>query len=1296
MEEREGLIRLIDRGWHVIAMEKFPADDTRSKDFCLERLQEADALVLILGSKYGSIEPKEGISYTEIEYNFAKSHDIPVFSFIKNINGRWSPEESDPTKREKLENFKRRVDESHLRKTFSSPEELNENVLFSLTQWEKKISASIITHDDTLLKENPGTVRKNDSYSTDLTISATQSQLSKQKKLVYSGSVQEIVSGEYNEQLKNIREIINDKSPNEGITRLNEFRSRVWDHASNNIKYEIESLHAIALHKLHEWEQAANLLIDALGYCPGEIKAIENAAYAYYILKNYPKCEELLDQVFSINQKSEKGQFISLSLLLKDNDIDDIIGTIPNEILENADVAQLIGRAYLNKSQFIESKKWLERSIENAKDTTFEIQGLLGIVHLQIVVSNPKTLNGLLLTEPDHSLLLQAVHLLSQSWDKIQDPTLQRIYREILLNRGLVYRLLKETTKFHQDIIEAYELDKSDLFSSYYRAVVAVEAGDYSCSERILSSPLTVGMPDEWRIIYTDQLRKQTRFDEALRIIESGLEIDTKNSDVLKRLQISIYLEKGDFDQAIILAQENYNKTPEIIQVRIDFINALRISKKKTVALTLLEETLKYHDLSTFEKVQLADEAYYLSSFSDAIKLYEAVADPSQQSEILERYTLALFSSKRLGKALSICKNLRETKGYLKLFVEIEYYIYQKLGDVDKAVELCKGYLEENPADFKMRYNYAVANLRNNNTIEADLFLSSLTSSDGLSVDNIDKISYLFLLREREEDAIDLLYEGIRQYPNEPKLQTQYISIFLKIDESDSEWFEPKRVGPNTVVFLRNQYDEKIHYIIENRADPLLDRCEIPITHQIAKDLNGKCLNESIDIPLSFLDHDTYRIEKIQSKYVYRFEDIYSNFSHRFVGEKGIQKIRLQQTSEPDDVPPVVIKAKELTQRHEEQKRGVQGIYRNSIVSLGGIAQIRNESVFSSWAAVTQDIEWGGISYSSDLSREQELAKIIPSPIIPKLIVDPIALMTITTLNIGDSIVKKFGKLGIAQSTVDELLDLLQTTKKKKEHISLGIQDGQLVQYPFTLDDKNRYCQNISQIINWVAENCDRIPSYRRLSTDGEILSQLEQRFGISTLDTILICDRPEYILLSDENGVRRIAKEYFKVESACTLTLLLSTKPGEENIFPEMTQIDSLIKLLILNYVPISFCAALIYRSCNIYGWDENQAPFKNVIELFEGNRIDYEKKVLLINLFIVSFWKMIQSEESKQWILFKFLNSMTTDESASLAIDNLRTTIYLSNYDIYLKQQLFDLINLWCGLYPERLPKEAVPILE
>lgn len=60
VEEREGLIRLIDRGWHVIAMEKFPADDTRSKDFCLERLQEADALVLILGSKYGSIEPKEG------------------------------------------------------------------------------------------------------------------------------------------------------------------------------------------------------------------------------------------------------------------------------------------------------------------------------------------------------------------------------------------------------------------------------------------------------------------------------------------------------------------------------------------------------------------------------------------------------------------------------------------------------------------------------------------------------------------------------------------------------------------------------------------------------------------------------------------------------------------------------------------------------------------------------------------------------------------------------------------------------------------------------------------------------------------------------------------------------------------------------------------------------------------------------------------------------------------------------------------------------------------------------------
>lgn len=1296
VEERKEIILVIDRLWHAIAMEKFGAGSSSPKHVCLEHLKDADALVLILGRKYGSIDLEEMLSFTEIEYNFAIKMGIPIFSFIKIVEGDWFPDERDSEKRKKLESFKKRIDESHTRKNFSSIEELKLDVQFSLFQWDRNSAPSTLSNPREIFNDISDSIRRNDDYSRDLSSSTTQPQIIKGELSGNSGIVQEIISGEHNEQLKTIRGIINDKRPNDGIKLLKDFRSRVWDNTSNDIRYQIDSLHAIALLELQEREQAADLLIKALCYNPLEIKAIENAAYAYYIINNIPKSQDLLNQALSINPNSEKGKFISLCLLLKEKDIDDLISTISVEDQGNSDIAQLIGRAYLEKSNYVEAKRWFEKSLENLKGTTSEVHGILGNVLLMMVVSDPRTLNGFPLDEANRLLLHQAVEYLSQFWENLHDPILQRIHREVLLNRGIIYRLLRENTEFHQDIIEVYKLEKSDPVSSYYRAIVAGEMGDYSCSERIFSNPSIAEMPEKWRIVNINQLRKQAKFDEALRVVESGLEKESEICDILKSLQISIYLEKDDFDKACSLAQRNYQNAPKNIQFQIDFIHALRISERNDEALTLLEETRKQQGLSTIDIVRLADEAYYLSSFDIAIGLYEKVVDPSQNSEFVERFTLALFYSMRLGTALSICKKFREKDEYLKLFVEIEYYIYQNIGDVKAAIDLCKIYLERNPADFQMRYNFAVANLRNNHPDEVDLFLSTLTKSDVLTVEDIIKISNLFLFREREIEAIDLLYEGIRKYPNEPKLQMQYVSISLKIDENDPEWIEPERIGPNTVVFLKNQDDESIHYIIEERTDPSSDRHEISTKHQIAKNLNGKGLNDLIDIPRSFLEPDKYRIEKIQSKYVYRFQEIFSNFSHQFVGENGIQQIRIPETSEKDDTPPIYIPIKKQAERAQENTKRVQELYIYSNIPLGGIAQIRNDSIFNLWGNVVQDKDWRGICYSSNFIREQELAKIISSSIIPKLIIDPIALMTITSLNIGDSIVKKFGKLGIAQSTVDGLLDLLQTTKKAKEHISPGIHDGQLILYPFTLDDRDRYCQYFSQIFDWVTENCDIIPSYSRLSMDGKNLRQFERWCGIPTLDTMLICDRPEYLLFSDEHLVRTAAKESFQIVSVCTLTLLLSTKSDGENLFPETTQIDCLLKLLILNYVPINFSGFLIFQSCNNNGWNENESPFKEVIEFFEINRVDYQVKASLINLFIHSFWKESVHQELKQWIFLKLLTSMTKKETAIEIIQYLKQLIFNSDYSSSLEEEIFFLIDLWSEIFSDRLNTEGATLSE
>lgn len=84
-DERQKAVEGILRAGHIPAgMELFvPANKTQWA--IIEKwIKESDILMLILGGKYGSIEPGSGKSYTQLEYEFALANNIPVFAVVLN------------------------------------------------------------------------------------------------------------------------------------------------------------------------------------------------------------------------------------------------------------------------------------------------------------------------------------------------------------------------------------------------------------------------------------------------------------------------------------------------------------------------------------------------------------------------------------------------------------------------------------------------------------------------------------------------------------------------------------------------------------------------------------------------------------------------------------------------------------------------------------------------------------------------------------------------------------------------------------------------------------------------------------------------------------------------------------------------------------------------------------------------------------------------------------------------------------------------------------------------------------
>lgn len=114
-------------------MELFPAIDTEQFEFIKRVIDDCDYYLLIVGGRYGSISD-DGISYTEKEYDYAISRNIPVIAFLHEDISKLSLEKCDiePDKREKLVAFRDKISRGRLVQFWNNADDLNGKVAISL------------------------------------------------------------------------------------------------------------------------------------------------------------------------------------------------------------------------------------------------------------------------------------------------------------------------------------------------------------------------------------------------------------------------------------------------------------------------------------------------------------------------------------------------------------------------------------------------------------------------------------------------------------------------------------------------------------------------------------------------------------------------------------------------------------------------------------------------------------------------------------------------------------------------------------------------------------------------------------------------------------------------------------------------------------------------------------------------------------------------------------------------------------------------------------------------------------
>jgi hypothetical protein len=81
-ERNAAVAAILDAGHIPAGMELFVAEDKKQWDVITKWIDESDIYMLILGGRYGSIDKATKKSYTQLEFEYAISKNIPCFSLV--------------------------------------------------------------------------------------------------------------------------------------------------------------------------------------------------------------------------------------------------------------------------------------------------------------------------------------------------------------------------------------------------------------------------------------------------------------------------------------------------------------------------------------------------------------------------------------------------------------------------------------------------------------------------------------------------------------------------------------------------------------------------------------------------------------------------------------------------------------------------------------------------------------------------------------------------------------------------------------------------------------------------------------------------------------------------------------------------------------------------------------------------------------------------------------------------------------------------------------------------------------
>ncbi|MEA5550868.1 hypothetical protein VB713_07750 [Anabaena cylindrica UHCC 0172] len=1101
---------------------------------------------------------------------------------------------------------------------------------------------------------------------------------------------------EHQAELNHAKDLINGYNYRQALEYLEKLKKRIWDSTQPIVKYRLLGNIGMAKLNLHQYVDAGKYLIQALHYNSEDENALYFAAVGNLLLGQPKESEQLINKVLKINPTNESA-YALLIQIYPDEDIEIIINKVPKAYRNSAKVAGALGNITRQKLDFVQAEKWLQTAIDNDTENLIEIKADLGTLLLESFSTDSLLTYTQQLDDSDKSKIQKAILLLTEAWNQVASTDFGKLRSGWVFNRAIAKRMLGLWEEAIRDLDIALQIEpENPVFIREKSLLLHFYKGDNSTAINLLKGIQGAKEVSEAPLLLANLLALTKDYNQAREVITTFIHQNPEQPllEWAQRILIQLYINTQDVTNALKIYNSIQDKELKKINDLINLALLAKFLDDKNDSLKFLQEARDNINISTPAQwvLELANAFSSIGEYTDAVNLYEKIVNTTLDTPLNHSLIELYYNSGQFRQAFNICQLLYEKYGASQFVCHMLSLIQEDIGNLPEAKRICNEYLQFSPDDLQMKIRLALINSRIGAVDELDNFLNLPIDINKLSFDLGLQIVYLYGLRGFKEKYFETLYQLRKIFFNHGKAHFNYFVAFIERETNSNSLLEHTEVRANSAVCLQDQYGTPSWFILVDDDNVEVKQNEINLKDSLAQKLLGKVIGDEVTLKEDYISKDTRKIIDIKSKYVYAFQKSLELLASRFPDTPGFWTVKIDINESQDQLPKSI---ENVLDKSSDSSLELEKLYKQRGLPIGVFAKLAQRDVLSVWGGLISKEDLG-IHCCIGTAEERNHANslLVTKPI--RLVIDIVSILTLHGLDAADVVVNVFGKLGIAQSTIDILQKALKDHRinESKQSAFFGKEGNKYFIHETAPEAVKTFADYLEKTISWIKTNCEILPCTAALDVGKDERFELQELIGTSFSDTILIASEPGNLLYSDDWILRQIAKAKFDIDGVWTQLVLMHCRTA--NVLEKDNYNEMVIKLVLSNYHYTSIDAHVLIEAAKKSDWLVKR-PFTNLLNLLRNRNVSLlilNEKIDRMSLnsivtvtvdFMYELWReqKIQqiSNERRDSLVMEMLNAMVHGrQNRNTIINKLIAEVQRKFYLLpFEEQQIIQLINTW-----------------